>query len=194
MFLLLEAERIILYYKIIKGTILAGKSTGFPRWFRWTHHDEGKTHCEVCLKLDGCYFSEDKHPRCPHHLFCHCTLDPIDDTIVLMDAVAKSDYRKFDPYLFNTPGTYTHNKEKLFFAWGYTVEDAVWLQAEIERQGLEKYLAGDYQLGKLNHNGQHISIRVTITRRDTGTAVSFETGWIVHPRGWIQLATPYGGK
>ena len=111
-----------------------------------------------------------------------------------MDAVAKSDYRKFDPYLFNTPGTYTHNKEKLFLAWGYTAEDAAWLQAEIERQALEKYVAGDYQLGKLNHNGQHISIRVTIIRRDTGTAVSFKTGWMVHPSGWIQLATPYGGK
>ena len=31
-------------------------------------------------------------------------------------------------------------------------------QAEIERQGLEKYLAGDYQLGVLNDQGQHISI------------------------------------
>ncbi len=74
MFLLLDTERIILYYKTIKGSILAGKSTGFPRWFRWTHHDEGKTHCEACLMLDGCYFTEDRHPPCPYHPFCHCTL------------------------------------------------------------------------------------------------------------------------
>ena len=100
-----------------------------------------------------------------------------------MNAVAKSNYSKFDPYLFNTPGTYTHNKEKLFLAWGYTVEDARWLQAEIERQALEKYLAGDYQLGKLNRNGQHISIRVSIIRRDTGELVSFDTGWMVYPNG-----------
>ncbi len=194
MFLLLEAEWILLYYKTIKGTILAGKSTGFPQWVQWIHHDEGKTHCEVCLKLHGCYFTEDRHPPCPHHPFCHCTLEPIDFAIVRMNAVAKSDYRKYDPYLFNTPGTYTHNKEKLFFKWGYTVEDAAWLQAEIERQGLEKYLAGDYQLGVLNDQGQHISIRVTIIRRDTGNVVSFETGWMARPNGRIQLATPYGGK
>ena len=153
-----------------------------------------KTHCEICLKLDGCYFTEDRHPPCPHHPFCHCTLEPIDDAIVRMNAVAKSDYRKFDPYLFNTPGTYTHNKEKLFAQWGYTVEDAAWLQAEIERQGLEKYLTGDYQLGKLNHNGQRITIRISLTRRDTGEAVSFDTGWMVYPNGWLQLSTPYGGK
>ena len=42
MFLLLEAERILLYYKTMKGTILAGKSTGFPQWVQWIHHDEGK--------------------------------------------------------------------------------------------------------------------------------------------------------
>ena len=194
MFLLLEAERILLYYKTRKGTILAGESTGSPQWIQWIHHDEGKTHCEICLKLDGCYFTEDRHPPCPHHPFCHCTLEPIDDAIVRMNAVAKSDYRKYDPYLFNTPGTYTHNKEKLFAQWGYTVEDAAWLQAEIERQGLEKYLAGDYQLGVLNDQGQHISIRVTIIRRDTGNVVSFETGWMARPNGRIQLATPYGGK
>ena len=41
-FLLLEAERILLYYKTMKGTILAGKSTGFPQWVQWIHHDEGK--------------------------------------------------------------------------------------------------------------------------------------------------------
>lgn len=74
--------------------------------------------------LDGCWFSRDVHPPCPHHPYCHCTLEPIDYTSVLAKASAHSDYGKFDPYLFNTPGTYTHNKEKLFKEWGYTVEDA----------------------------------------------------------------------
>ena len=81
--------------------------------------------------------------------------------------------------------------------WGYTVADAPWLQAEIERQGREKYLSGDYELGLLNENGQHISIRVTIVRRDEahyGDEVSFTAGWMVHPNGRIQLATPYGGE
>ena len=31
-------------------------------------------------------------------------------------------------------------------AWGYTVDDARWLQAEIEKQALEKYIAGEYTL------------------------------------------------
>ena len=194
LFLLLEVEWLIVYYKQARGAVLVRKSTSPPQWVQWRHRNEGKTHCTACLMLDGCYFTEFTHPPCPHHPFCHCTMEPVDYGIVLMDAVAKSDHRKYDPYLFNTHGTYTHNKEKLFLKWGYTVEDADWLQAEMERQALEKYLAGDYQLGKLNHKGQRISIRVTIIRRDTGEPVSFETGWMVHPKGWIQLSTPYGGK
>ena len=130
----------------------------------------------------------------PHHPNCHCTLDSVDYSTVLLVATAQSDYGKFDPYLFNTTGLYTHTKEKLFAQWGYTVDDARWLQAEMERQAREKYLAGEYTLGKLNDKGQRISIRVSIARRDTGEIVSFATGWMVYPDGRIQLTTPYGGK
>ena len=97
-------------------------------------------------------------------------------------------------YLFNTTGLYTHTKEKLFAQWGYTVDDARWLQAEMERQAREKYLFGEYTLGELNDNGQRISIRISIPRRDTSEIVSFVTGWMVYPDGRIQLTTPYGGK
>ena len=111
----------------------------------------------------------------------------------------KSENGDFEPcclghYLFNTTGTYPHNKEKLFKEWGYTVDDAAWLQAEIERQAREKYISGEYQLGKLNDKGQRISIRVTIPRKDNGNAVSFITGWMMYSNGSIQLTTPYGGK
>ena len=75
-----------------------------------------------------------------------------------MNAVAHSDYGKFDPYLFNTTGTYPHTKEKLFAQWGYTAEDARWLQTEMEHQAREKYLLGEYELGKLNRYGQRINI------------------------------------
>lgn len=186
-----------MYIKTVVGVILVQKSNGPPQWVQWRHHAVGITHCEVCLKLDLCYFTEDNHPPCPHHPHCHCTLEPIEFALVLLNAVAKSDYTKYDPYLFNTTGKYTHGKEKLFALWGYTVADAPWLQAEIERQGLEKYLSGDYELGLLNENGQHISIRVTIVRRDEahfGDEVSFRARWMVHPNGRIQLATPYGGE
>mgnify|MGYP007121808798 CR=1 FL=1 len=60
--------------------------------------------------------------------------------------------------------------------WGYTVDDARWLQAEIERQGRERYLSGQYELGKLNMFGQRINIRVTIPRKDGFGDISFVTG------------------
>ena len=67
-----------MYYKRCTGAILVQKSTEMPEWVQWTHHSEGKTHCEECLMLDGCWFAGDTHPPCPHHPFCHCTLEPIE--------------------------------------------------------------------------------------------------------------------
>ncbi len=112
--------------------------------------------------LDGCFFQRGKAPPCPHHPFCHCTLEGVEYEDVLRLTSIQSDYSKFDPYLFNTHGGYTHRKEILFAQWGYTVADAWWLQVEMERQTKEKYLAGDYALGKLNKDGQRISIRIEI--------------------------------
>ena len=54
----------------------------------YTSHSEGKTHCEECLMLDGCFFMASNHPPCPHHPFCHCTLEPVDYTVVLINASA----------------------------------------------------------------------------------------------------------
>ena len=68
------------------------------------------------------------------------------------------------------------------------------MQSEIERQAREKYTAGEYTLGKLNWNGQGISIRITIPRKDGSGEVSFITGWMVEPNGKLRLTTPYGGK
>ena len=64
----------------------------------------------------------------------------------------------------------------------------------MEKQGLEKYVAGDYVLGKLNKRGQRISIRIHIPRKDREGMASFITGWMVYPNGHIQLNTPYGGE
>ena len=194
LFLLLADERKSMYYKRCTGEILVRKSDDSPGWVRWTHHAEGKTHCEECLMLDGCWFREDQAPPCPHHPSFHCTLDPIDPAVVSVCATAYSYYSKYDPSLFNSDGKHPHGKEKLFHLWGYTVADAPWLQKELERQAREKYLSGDYKLGTLNFAGQSISIRVTIPRRDTGSNVSFITGWMVEPSGKIRLLTPYGGK
>ena len=97
-----------MYYKRYFGTIQT--SAGLPSWVKWTHHSEGETHCEECLILDGCWFLEGNAPPCPHHPYCHCTLDPIPYAMVLMNATSYSDYRKFDPYLFDPENTYRHGK------------------------------------------------------------------------------------
>lgn len=183
-----------MYYKRCTGEILVRKTDDSPGWVRWTHHAEGKTHCEECLMLDGCWFREDNAPPCPHHPSCHCTLDPIDPAVVRVCATAKSEYSKFDPYLFDPENFYKHGKNKAFESWGYTIADSQWLKDEIEKQALEKYTAGEYQLGKLDQNGQRINIRVTISRRLGSESVSFVTGWMIMPNGKLKLNTPYGGK
>lgn len=183
-----------MYYKRSTGTILIRKSADIPDWVQWTHHSEGKTHCEECLTLDGCWFLRDKAPTWPHHPYCHCTLDPINYALVFANATSYSDYSKFDPYLFDPENTYGHGKNRAFESWGYSVSDSLWLKNEIEKQALEKYLSGDYTLGKLDKRGQRINIRVTIPRKDETGDVSFITGWMIMPNGKLKLNTPYGGK
>ena len=183
-----------MYNKYGMGVLTRQKSENTPHWVKWIHEVIGIIHCFECLQLHECWFAADKLPDYPYHENCHCRLETIDYLLVQMNASIYSDYRKFDPYLFNTNGLQTHNKEKLFIEWGYTVEDARWLQAEIERQAREKYITGEYILGKLNWNGQRISIRITIPRKDGSGDVSFITGWMVEPNGKLRLTTPYGGK
>ena len=183
-----------MYYKRCRGTILTGKSKDSPNWVRWEHHAEGRTHCKECLKLNGCWFASDIHPPCPHHPFCHCTLEPIDYMLVLRNAAAYSDYSKFDPYLFDPEKFYHHGKNKAFESWGYTVADAQWLKDVIERQATAKYKLGDYSLGVLNEHGQRINIRIEIPRKNRAEQVPFITGWMIYADGQLKLNTPYGGK
>ena len=82
----------------------------------------------------------------------------------------------------------------MFKDWGYSVSDSNYLRTEFIKQALDKYISGNYELGKLYDKGQRISIRVEIPRKDQEGIVSFVTGWMVQPNGHIQLATPYGGK
>lgn len=183
-----------MYYKRSTGAILVRKSSAVPDWVKWVHHSEGKTHCSECLMLDGCWFSGDIHPPSPHHPYCHCTLESVDYALVWASAAANSDYSKFDPYLFDPENFYKHGKNKAFESWGYTIADSQWLKDEIERQAREKYVSGEYTLGKLDIRGQRINIRVTIPRKNEPGDVSFITGWMVLPNGKLKLNTPYGGK
>ena len=43
----------MIYYKRYTGKLLPQKTAEQPSWVQWTHHSEGKTHCEECLMLDG---------------------------------------------------------------------------------------------------------------------------------------------
>ena len=148
-----------------------------------------------CLSLDSCWFMNANKPELHQHPFCHCETMPIPYKQVLDKATAKSITGKFDPFLFNTDGTRTHGKERLFIdKWGYSTADIPYMENEFEKQALEKYIAGEYTLGKCDKFGQRISVRISLPRKIGTGEVSFVSGWLVLPNGKIRLATPYGGK
>lgn len=180
----------------LKGFLEANAFVDDPatRWVEWEHISKGRTHCEPCLKLDRRWFLKAKTPKVPQHPHCHCVTRAIPYDVVVNHAEAKSDYSKFDPYLFDIDQKYKHGKNKAFESWGYTVEDAEWLQKEIEEQAQYKYISGEYSLGKLNENGQRINIRIELDRKNGAGRVSFISGWMLYPDGQIRLTTPYGGK
>lgn len=181
-------------YKLWNAPLTARKDFWNNHWVRWVHQVNGIVHCIECLQLNECYFLFMNAPMCPRHEKCHCKLEAIDYAVVKRNAAATSSYKKFCPYLFNTNGLYFHGKEKLFAEWGYTSEDAKWLQEEMERQAREKYISGDYRLGRLDIFGQRISITIEIPRRSGTGTVTFISGWMVEAGGKLKLSTPYGGK
>ncbi len=163
-------------------------------WVKWVHRNLSDNHCPECLMLDGCFFKGDNHPPHPHHSFCHCVLENISQNEVKSQATTFAAYQKFDPYLFDPEDFYKHGKNKAFESWGYSINDSNWLKNEFEKQALQKYILGDYKLGKLDEHGQRLSIEIKIPRKDKEGSVSFTTGWMVCPNGKIKLNTPLGGK
>ena len=179
--------------EFLKG--LWGKSSSDAQdWVKWVHRNLSENHCPECLALDKCWFAGDKHPKHPHHPYCHCVLEDLPYETVLREAKADCPFQKFDPYLFDPTNFYEHGKQKMFESWGYSIEDSAYLRDEVEKQSLEKYKAGDYELGLLNKHGQRISIRVEIPRKNENETVSFITGWMIRPNGLIHLNTPYGAE
>lgn len=180
--------------EMVKAAVWGEQPPQKPRWNRWIHRNLSDRHCEPCLKLHNCWFEKDKTPLWPHHPACHCLLEDVSYDEVLTKSTAQSAYSKFDPYLFDPDDFYKHGKAKMLKSWGYSIEDSSYLKEEIEKQGWEKYIAGEYTLGVLNKYGQRISIRVEIPRKDEPGTASFITGWTVRPNGEITLNTPYGGE
>lgn len=86
-----------------------------------------------------------------------------------------------------------NGKMKLFLGWGFSILDSEMLKQEFEKQALESYIKGNYTLGLLNEQGQHIDILIKLKRKDKDQIVTFISGWMVEPDGKIRCATPYGG-
>lgn len=77
----------------------------------------GLLHCGSCLSLHKCWFVFEKAPVSPLHEKCHCTTVAIPVSQVKNNAVAKSDYSKYNPYLFDPKNFYKHGKNKVFESW-----------------------------------------------------------------------------
>jgi len=161
-------------------------------WVQWIHVTVGSTCCSTCIHLGGCWFAGSSHPEHPQHFACHCGLMPLDFAKVLEKAKAECDLSKFEGYIFNPKYEYT-GKKVLFNLWGYDMEDSEMLQKEFEKQALEKYIKGDYKLGKLDARGQRISIEIELLDRNKSRTVISLSGWMVKPNGKITLTTPMAG-
>lgn len=87
-----------MYHKQSTGAVIVRKSISNASWVKWVHHSQGLNCCQECVRLNGYLFLGSKAPTWPHHPNCHCTLDPVDYSEVLLIATAQSDYSKFDPH------------------------------------------------------------------------------------------------
>lgn len=177
-------------------------------WIQWIHEgtkpattnamknfnkiaSELSSHCPMCLNLNGCLFTKANKPDLPLHPGCHCQTINVSPPIAEVTAIAECDIRKFTEYIFHPVGS--NGKKALFEAWGYDIMDSEFLQTEFIKQAQEQYAKGEYDLGKLDENGQRITITITLLR-SYGQEISFKSGWMVYPDGIIKLTTPYGGK
>ena len=174
-------------------------------WVKWVHEGskpaENNTekianvvigaiskHCAMCLNLNGCCFVSNKCPPKPLHPNCHCFY------IDIPSITAKADcpIEKFTKYVF-VPSL-VNDKKQLFELLGYDIMDSEYLQQEFIEQARLAYLVGDYELNKLDGQGQRINIKITLKRKNKEENVAFKSGWMVYPNGRIVLITPYGGR
>lgn len=176
---------------------------GFVKWVHWGVSDEeGEEreehredwarmgHCKPCTALSGCYFVKSNLPKKKAegdgllHPHCDCQLENIaKPTVKAYCAVGKfSGYVFSDKYKIN-------GKKVLFESLGYTIDDSEFLKTEYETQAKQKYLNGDYEIGKLDEHGQRIKITIMVDS-STRKNIKFISGWMVHPLGLITCTTP----
>lgn len=198
------------HLKSIKDTIektkLLYNSDCFDGWIKWFHTSipdkpEGvrlavrtaaaiNGHCLVCTGLSGCYFKDDykeQSPKHPQHNNCHCKKIKAKPPFVK----AYCDIRKFSDYIFAE--RYTQNgKGNLFIRLGFKKEDSARLKIEFENQARTQYSKSNYTLGKLDKNGQRMTVEIQI-KHSTRGVVKFLSGWMIRPNGYITCNTPLGG-
>lgn len=180
------------------------------KWFHWGVPDEegrerektrnrleGLGHCKECSVLSGCYFVKSRLPKKKAegdgllHPNCDCKLNGIAKPNGKV--TASCPIEKFTRYIFSDEEKYLLNgKRELFESLGLGKEDSEYLKMEFDVQAKQKYLNGDYTIGKLDEHGQRISITITVDS-PTKKNINLVTGWMVYPLGKIVCTTPLGG-
>lgn len=183
-------------------------------WLKWVHFgvpdEEGKDrdtirdhfetlgHCKPCTSLSGCYFVKSGLPEKKAegdgllHPHCDCTLNGIPKPDG--EVTATCPIEKFTGYIFSDKEEHVSNgKIELFKALGFRKEDSEYLKTQYDTQARQKYLNGDYTIGKLDEHGQRIKISIVVDS-STRKNIEFITGWMVHPLGKIMCSTPFAGR
>ena len=125
------------------------------------------------------------------HPHCDCKLNGIAKPNGKI--TANCPIEKFTEYIFSNKEKYILNgKIQLFKGLGFSKADSEYLKTEFDVQAKQKYLNGDYEIGKLDEYGQRISITITVNSA-TKQNIKLVTGWMVHPLGKITCNTPLGG-
>ena len=137
--------------------------------------------------MNKCWFNNTLKPQLPQHEKCHCLVNNISNPIPNVSAKAKCDLRKFTEYIFSEKYAW-NGKKDLFKLLGFTAKDSQFLKKEYEKQAVKRYCDGNYELGKLDSQGQRINIDIKFEKN--GRNISFTSGWMVKPKGEITNNTP----
>lgn len=162
----------------------------YAGWVEWKHIPTETTHCPICLVLDKCWFNNLLKPKLPQHENCHCIAQNISKPIAKLNSHAHCDLRKFTDYVFSEKYAW-NGKKALFEMLGFTKNDSQYLKQEYENQAANNYCNSNYELGKLNAQGQRINIKVMFIKNDR--KIEFTSGWMVRPKGEITNNTPMAG-
>lgn len=101
-------------------------------------------------------------------------------------ALAECDIRKFTEYVFKNVKD-SKEKNKIFYALGFDINDSEYLQKEYCKQALKQYLLGNYICKDLDIRGLRLAIPITLR------GITLYSGWLLYPEGKIKNTTPFGG-